>query len=92
MINNYFVLFNTWFDLNFVFLKGKAVDKDLLNSLKVNNNYTMGPPRLRNKIQSGRPRPKTIHIDRSDTPDGTLSTSKGNKGSITNFTSEYNIC
>lgn len=46
-----------------------------------------GPPRLRNKTQNGRPRPKTIHVDRNDTTDGTL-TSRSKKGSITNLTSE----
>jgi len=48
-----------------------------------------GPPRLRSKMQSGRPRPKTIHVDRSDTPDGTMTPSRGKKGSITNLASEY---
>lgn len=48
-----------------------------------------GPPRLRNKMQSGRPRPKTIHVDRSDATDGTLTPSRGKKGSITNLASEY---
>lgn len=47
-----------------------------------------GPPRLRNKMQSGRPRPKTIHVDRRDTPDGTLTPSRGKKGSITNLASK----
>ncbi|XP_060856051.1 patronin isoform X4 [Metopolophium dirhodum] len=66
--------------------EGKTVDKELLNSLKINNNHTMGgPPRLRSKMQSGRPRPKTIHVDRSDTPDGTMTPSRGKKGSITNL-------
>lgn len=50
-----------------------------------------GPPRLRNKMQSGRPRPKTIHVDRSDTTDGTLTPSRGKKGSITNLASEFII-
>jgi len=77
----------------FIF-KGKTVDKELLNSLKINNNHTMGgPPRLRSKMQSGRPRPKTIHVDRSDTPDGTMTPSRGKKGSITNLASEcYYYC
>lgn len=58
--------------------------------MKINNNHTMaGPPRLRNKMQSGRPRPKTIHVDRSDATDGTLTPSRGKKGSITNLASEY---
>ncbi|CAH1732677.1 patronin [Aphis gossypii] len=66
--------------------EGKTVDKELLNSLKINNTHTMGgPPRLRSKMQSGRPRPKTIHVDRSDTPDGTMTPSRGKKGSITNL-------
>ncbi|XP_025203346.1 patronin isoform X4 [Melanaphis sacchari] len=66
--------------------EGKTVDKELLNSLKINNSHTMGgPPRLRSKMQSGRPRPKTIHVDRSDTPDGTMTPSRGKKGSITNL-------
>ncbi|XP_050439779.1 patronin isoform X2 [Adelges cooleyi] len=66
--------------------EGKTIDKELLNSLKTNNNHTTGgPPRLRSKLQSGRPRPKTIHVDRSDTTDGTLTPSRGKKGSITNL-------
>ncbi|VVC34989.1 Hypothetical protein CINCED_3A002661 [Cinara cedri] len=66
--------------------EGKTVDKDLLNSLKPNQNQTVGgPPRLRSKMQNGRPRPKTIHIDRSDTPDATLTPSRGKKGSISNL-------
>ncbi|XP_050529806.1 patronin isoform X2 [Daktulosphaira vitifoliae] len=66
--------------------EGKIIDKELLNSLKINNNHSMGgPPRLRSKMQSGRPRPKTIHVDRSDTTDGTLTPSRGKKGSITNL-------
>jgi len=47
-----------------------------------------GPPRLRNRTQNGRPRPKTIHVDRSDTTDGTLTSSRGKKGSITNLAGE----
>lgn len=63
----------------FCLLKGKTINKELLNSLK-ENNCTIGQPKLRNKIQSGRPRPKTIHVDCSDTAHGTLSSSKRNKG------------
>lgn len=74
-------------------MKGKTIDKELLNSLKTTNNHTTsGPPRLRNKMQNSRPRPKTIHVDRSDTPDGTLTPSRGKKGSISNLTSKYNYC
>lgn len=63
----------------FFFLQGKPINKELLNSLKENNSTT-GQPKLRNKIQSGRPRPKTIHVDCSDTTHGTLPSSKRNKG------------
>lgn len=43
-------------------------------------------------MQNGRPRPKTIHVDRSDTPDATLTPSRGKKGSISNLASVYFYC
>lgn len=51
-----------------------------------------GPPRLRSKMQTGRPRPKTIHVDRRDTSNGTLTPSCGKKGSISNLASELFVC
>ncbi|CAH0752777.1 unnamed protein product [Bemisia tabaci] len=62
--------------------EGKTIDKDLQNSLKLNNIGNRGPPRLRK--QNTRPRPKTIHIDH-DHADGMLTPSQGKKGSTSNL-------
>ncbi|XP_023247057.1 patronin isoform X2 [Copidosoma floridanum] len=58
--------------------EGKVIDKDLLNALK--------PAKLRNKAASGRPRPKTIHVDAgTDLDSGVLTPSRGKKGSSSNL-------
>uniref|UniRef100_A0A1B6CT79 CKK domain-containing protein n=1 Tax=Clastoptera arizonana TaxID=38151 RepID=A0A1B6CT79_9HEMI len=70
--------------------EGKLLDKELLNSLKSGIGGNIGSisqaPKLRNKTQPSRPRPKTIHIDSgSDTHDGMLTPSRGKKGSSSNL-------
>ena len=59
-------------------LKGKVIDKELLNALK--------PAKLRNKATPSRPRPKTIHVDAgTDLDSGVLTPSRGKKGSSSNL-------
>ncbi|RZF34990.1 hypothetical protein LSTR_LSTR000563 [Laodelphax striatellus] len=83
--------------------EGKNVDKEFLNSLKIGSSAANmsvgggggggGPPKMRSRTQPARPRPKTIHIDSGsaphDTHDGTLTPSRGKKGSSSNL-SVYN--
>ncbi|RZF39782.1 hypothetical protein LSTR_LSTR012094 [Laodelphax striatellus] len=78
---------------------GKNVDKEFLNSLKIGSSAANmsvgggggggGPPKMRSRTQPARPRPKTIHIDSGsaphDTHDGTLTPSRGKKGSSSNL-------
>ncbi|XP_039278881.1 patronin [Nilaparvata lugens] len=79
--------------------EGKNVDKDILNSLKMGSSAANmsggGAPKMRNRTGGGqgaaRPRPKTIHIADSghahapDAHDGTLTPSRGKKGSSSNL-------
>ncbi|XP_065163737.1 patronin isoform X3 [Atheta coriaria] len=62
--------------------EGKEVDKSLLNALKPS-----GGPKLRGKT-TGRPRPKTIHIDSGsvEMAEGMLQPARGKKGSSSNLT------
>ncbi|XP_015522399.2 patronin isoform X6 [Neodiprion lecontei] len=58
--------------------EGKIIDKELLNAIK--------PTKLRNKTTPSRPRPKTIHVDAgADLDSGTLTPSRGKKGSSSNL-------
>lgn len=73
-----------------LFLQGKLIDKDLLNSLKggSSGNPTPQPLKLRGKTNP-RPRPKTIHIDSgADAHDGALTPSRGKKGSSSNLSGQ----
>ncbi|XP_033208972.1 patronin isoform X3 [Belonocnema kinseyi] len=58
--------------------EGKVLDKDLLNAIK--------PTKLRNKVTTSRPRPKTIHVDAgAELDSGALTPSRGKKGSSSNL-------
>ena len=60
------------------FLQGKVIDKELLNAIK--------PTKLRNKVTTSRPRPKTIHVDAgAELDSGVLTPSRGKKGSSSNL-------
>ncbi|XP_051154754.1 patronin isoform X4 [Leptopilina boulardi] len=58
--------------------EGKVIDKEILNAIK--------PTKLRNKVTTSRPRPKTIHVDAgAELDSGALTPSRGKKGSSSNL-------
>ncbi|XP_063990128.1 patronin isoform X6 [Diachasmimorpha longicaudata] len=65
--------------------EGKVLDKEVLNAIKQT-------PKLRSKTAtSARPRPKTIAVDHSELDSGTLTPSRGKKGSSSNLSTVSSV-